>query len=92
MDPRWEKLTELLKNETFPLPYTFKLIGRNTAEFQEACLRLMNQFPGLSQTGARQTSSAQSVSFSFNFTAQNAEEIIRIYQAAQLAPGLLMLL
>ncbi len=92
MDSRWEKLTELLKNETFPLAYTFKLIGRNTAAFQEACLRLMNQFPGLSQSGTRATSSAQSVSFSFAYTAQNADEIVAIYQAAQPMPDLLILL
>jgi putative lipoic acid-binding regulatory protein len=90
--PRWENLMELLRKETFPLAYTLKLIGRNDSAFQEGCLKLMQQHPMLQQTGSRGTSNAQSISITFQFTAQSAEEIIVIYQNASSIPGLLVLL
>lgn len=89
---RWDNLIDLLRKESYPLPYTLKLIGKNHVAFQEGCLRLLHQFPGLQQTGTKSTSSAQSVSFTFEFTASSAEEIIVIYQSASQIPGLLVLL
>ena len=92
MDARWEKLTLLLKNEEFPLPYTLKVIGNNSPAFQEGCLRLMHRFPQLKQTGSRSTSKSLKVSFTFEFTSANAEEIIDVYQAASTMTDILVLL
>jgi hypothetical protein len=77
----YNKLHALLDKETYPLAYTHKFIGRNTARFTTGVQALEAKFPKLTLQTARTSKGEAHLALTYEIVAENAGEIIEILEA-----------
>jgi putative lipoic acid-binding regulatory protein len=87
-----ESLRAALEKEVFPLPYTIKLIGRNTDAFNLGIRGLENAHPKLKLQSQRESDGGKHLAYSFHAVMKSPDEIIEIYRYATAIPDLLVLL
>ena len=89
----YSKMRELLiAQETFPLRFTYKFIGRNTPAFLAAVLRFEGEHPTLTLESSRQSANQQHVSRTYVFDAPNVDVIIEIYKRIEKLEDVLVML
>jgi putative lipoic acid-binding regulatory protein len=84
------KLRALLEEETYPLEYVHKLIGKNEPEFHAALAGLEQEFPELVRQGERMSGSQKHLSVTYVLMAQDVEIILRLVRRSQILPCLLV--
>ncbi|MCM2278416.1 MAG: DUF493 domain-containing protein [Oligoflexia bacterium] len=73
------KLKTLLEEqETFPLDFTLKFIGRNSARFTAAVAVFESEHPGLRLESRRESSAGKHLALTYRMLARNADEIVAI--------------
>lgn len=82
----------LLSQETFPLDYLHKFIGRNSAEFGEGLKHWMQSHPGASCQSDRLSANQAHRAVTFVFQAATVDELIGMLQATDAIPDLVMIL
>lgn len=79
---------ELLRKEhQFPTHYLHKIIGPNNDDFRKAIAGLILTTNGLIQTGEKLSQNGAHVSFTFEFYARAAEEIVFLVERSQKIDG-----
>jgi putative lipoic acid-binding regulatory protein len=77
------RLKALLEDqETFPLQYTFKVIGKNTRDFGSGLAEFEAQFPNLVRQGKRESAEGAHISVTYSVLARDASEITWLYEQA----------
>ncbi|MBC7691189.1 MAG: DUF493 domain-containing protein [Methylotenera sp.] len=75
----YQKFKALLEEqETFPLDYTFKFIGRNTPAFKQGVKEFEEKHPGLTLHVSRISSGGAHLALTYKVIAQTADVIIMI--------------
>jgi putative lipoic acid-binding regulatory protein len=93
MKKDYAKIKELLETqESFPLRFTYKFIGKNSEAFTRAVKRLEHAFPTLKHELSRESSGGKHLSKTYVLTAKDAEAIIEIYRAIELIEDVLVVL
>ena len=92
MTTSFDKLQELLAKETFPLTFTFKVVGRSTEAFRNGARELESLHPGLKLTATRDSAQGNHVSLTYIHEAESAEIIIAVYRSIQALPDVLFML
>ena len=87
-----ETLRAVLEKEKFPLPYTVKLIGKNTDAFNAGIAGFEAAHPSLTLQSRRASGGEKHLAFSYHGVMANAEQIIEIYRSAATLPDLMVLL
>lgn len=80
----YDKLRDLLAAESYPHRYIHKIIGLKSAVFMAEVLRLERLFPKARRVGERESDGSGSQSylaFTYEFQADNADEIIELLKA-----------
>jgi len=91
MPKDYSKIREMLESqETFPLDYVHKLIGKNSAVFEESLKAFESRFPAMRRQFSRPSASGNHLAVTFLFRAQNVDEIIQILEASEQLPDLVM--
>jgi putative lipoic acid-binding regulatory protein len=89
----YSKIRDMLEaQETFPIEYIHKVIGRNTAAFLSSLDRLEAQIPSVSRQVVRPSASNVHVSVTLVLRAENAGEVIRLLEATEKLDDLVMVL
>ena len=89
----YSKLRELLlAQETFPLDYLHKFIGRNTPAFEQGLAVWRAAHPGASCQSDRLSSNQGHRSVTFIFRADSVDELIAMLQATDTIADLVMVL
>lgn len=71
----------LEEQETFPLAYTHKFIGKNTPEFAAAVEGLERRFGALTLEHARLSAGDGHLAMTYQFRAASAQEVIDLLEA-----------
>ena len=79
--PEYNKLHALLDREQYPLRYTHKFIGRNTARFTTSVQALEAKFPKLKLQTARTSKGEAHLALTYEIVAESAAEIIEVLEA-----------
>jgi putative lipoic acid-binding regulatory protein len=79
-------------NFQFPAVYVHKFIGANSAEFRDAVTEFEKKFIGLTRSGEKMSSSNAHVSFTYEYLAANAEDIVSLTVETRAIPGVLYIL
>ena len=82
----------LEKQETFPVQFTYKFIGRNSAEFATSVEKLLKTFPKLQHEMTRKSGSDQHLAMTYLYEAPSAGSIIEVFQAIEKIDDLLIIL
>ena len=91
-DP-YERFKALLEKDLeFPAIYLHKFIGSNTDEFRQSVLEFEKNFTDLTKSGEKLSASQVHVSFTYEYLAKNAEEIVQLTIATKAIPGVLYIL
>ena len=90
--PQYQRLRELLGNETFPHHFPFKFVGKQSAAFEAGVRALETQFPGLVLQTRRQSANQKHLSVTYTLEAESAEIIIEILRAIAVIPDVLIIL
>jgi putative lipoic acid-binding regulatory protein len=91
-DP-YERFKALLnENSEFPGPYTHKFIGANTPEFRKLVSEFESKFIGLTRTGEKTSASGNHVSFTYEYIAASAEDVVELAIKTKEIPGVLYIL
>ncbi len=80
-EDRYEGLKKALEKEKFPLDFTLKLIGKNTADFRDGLLGLEKRY-GLGTGVARPSSEGNKVSVTYTFVADSPNRVVELYREA----------
>lgn len=89
----YSKLKTLLEvEETFPLDFVFKFVGRNSPAFAQSSHGLKTSFPALQETHSRESSGGKHVAKTFSFVAPDAESIVAIFKAIEKLEDVLVVL
>jgi len=89
----YSKIRDLLEaQESFPIEYIHKVIGRNTAAFLASLDRLEAQIPAVRRQSVRPSASNVHLSVTFVLRAENAGEIISLLQATEKLDDLVIVL
>ena len=78
--------------ESFPIDYMHKVIGRNTSAFLNSVAALEKRFPAIRREGVRQSASQGHVSVTWVLRAQNVDEVIALLQETEHLVDLVMVL
>ena len=78
--------------ESFPIDYVHKVIGRNTPAFLESVAALEARVPAVRREGTRQSASQAHISITWVLRAQTADEVIALLQETQALVDLVMVL
>lgn len=74
---QFSRLKALLEQqETFPLDFTLKFIGRNTDRFQKGLQLFENAHPILRMQTRRESAKGNHLAMTYTFSARNADHII----------------
>jgi len=84
--------TLLLAQETFPLDYLHKFIGRKTPAFDRDVAALERNFPGLTQVASRPSADAAHIALTYSYRAPDVDSVIRLLQATDAVADLRMVL
>lgn len=82
----------LEKQESFPLDFVFKFIGRNSSAFQEGVKALQSEHPLLRLQSRRESEGGAHLAMTFQFTANESNEILCIYSRIAEIPDVLVVL
>jgi putative lipoic acid-binding regulatory protein len=82
----------LEKQETFPIHFTYKFIGRNSSAFLDGVEALKKTHPGLKHEMTRKSAKDAHISLTYGFDAESADAIIEIFRAVEKVPDLLIIL
>jgi putative lipoic acid-binding regulatory protein len=89
----YANLKELLEaQESFPLRFTYKFIGQNSARFQAAIQNLETTYPTLRLEGARESAGGKHLAKTYSYPAINADAVIEIFRAIERMEDLLIML
>lgn len=89
----FDKLRQLLnEQETFPLNFVHKFIGRNSPQFAVGVQAFEASFPTLQKQSERKSSGDNHIALTYVFVAQNAEEVIGLLRATDLIDDVLVIL
>jgi putative lipoic acid-binding regulatory protein len=89
---QYDRLRELLLNESFPHLFRFKFVGKNTTVFKSGVQELLNQFPRLQYESERPSKGNRHVAFGYTLAALSADEIIQVLDAISKIPDLVIML
>ena len=78
--------------ESFPLQFTYKFIGRNTANFRTAVTQFEALFPSLKTEGSRLSGNQAHLSMTYSLSAPTAQHIIDVFQAIEKIEDVLIVL
>lgn len=91
--PDTTRLLELLSQESFPLEYLHKFIGKNSPEFKEAVAQLAARFPAVHTQHVRESGKSHAyLAYSFSLTALQPKDVTDLVEATSQLPGLALLL
>lgn len=82
----------LEKQETFPLEFVFKFIGRNTAAFQEGVRALQAEYSALELQARRESQGGGHLAMTFLLKANESNEILCVYSRIAEIPDVLVVL
>jgi len=89
----YSKIRDLLEaQESFPIDYIHKVIGRNTAAFLQSMDRLEAQLPAVRRDTVRPSASQAHVSVTLVLRAESAADVIRLLEATEQLEDLVMVL
>ena len=92
MDP-FARFKDLLnENFQFPATYVHKFIGPNTDEFRSHVANFEKKFIGFVKTGEKLSASSAHVSFTYDYLAANAEDVVSLTIETRNLPGILYIL
>ncbi len=81
----YAKLRELLnQQETFPVDFHLKFVGKNSEAFARGVTRFENEHPQLKETSRRLSAQANHLALSYVFSAKSADHIIAVLERAAL--------
>ena len=93
MSDNFERFKELLNaNFQFPANYMHKFIGANSPEFRDAVKEFEKKFIGLTLVGEKLSSTNLHVSFTYDYLAANAEDVVSLTVETRNIPGVLYIL
>ena len=93
MSENYDRFKELLNaNFQFPANYVHKFIGANTPEFRSAVKEFEKQFIGLTLTGEKLSSTNLHVSFTYDYLAASADDVVELTVKTREVPGVLYIL
>lgn len=81
MSAAYDRLRELLANETFPHVYTHKFIGLKTPGFQASVEEMVLRFPRARLITQRPSGGEKYLAYTYELEAETIEEIIELLQA-----------
>ena len=90
--PQYQRLRELLANETFPHVFPFKFVGKLSDPFEAGVRALETQFPRLVLQSRRQSKNQKHLSLTYTLEAESAEVIIEILRAIAAISDVLFIL
>jgi len=82
----------LEEQETFPMVYLHKFVGRNTPAFALAVAELERNFPGARREKMRASPNQGHLALTYEFSAASADEIIELLRATHLMIDVLVIL
>lgn len=89
----YERLRSLLKEqETFPVDFTVKFVGKNTESFKSGILRFAQEHPTLNETARRESAKGKHLAMTYVFSAKNADHIVAVLERVGLIEDLLIVL
>ena len=89
----YEKIRELLEEqETFPIDFMVKFIGRNSAKFRAGCQAFEARFPALRPQSSRESSGGNHLAQTYILAANGADEVIEVLKATALIDDVLIVL
>jgi hypothetical protein len=89
----YSKIREMLEaQESFPIDYIHKVIGRNTSAFLDSISRLESQFPALRRESLRASASQAHVSATLVLRAGSAAEVVLLLEATEAVKDLVIVL
>ncbi len=89
----YSRIRELLEaQESFPIFYTHKFIGKNSVVFQESLKTLELKFPHLERVSQRQSAKGNHIAMTYRFEAFSAEAIVVVMEATSQLEDVLVLL
>ena len=90
---QFSRLKSLLEQqETFPVDFTVKFIGRNTDRFQEGVSLFERAHPILRMQSRRESSKGNHLAMTYVFTARNADHIISTLEQVAKIEDLMVIL
>jgi putative lipoic acid-binding regulatory protein len=89
----YTKLRQLLEEqETFPLSYLHKFIGRNSPAFAQGLAELEQRFPDLKKQTARKSQGDAHLAMTYVYVARNVDDVIVLLEATDQIEDLLVVL
>lgn len=86
---RYEKIQALLdRAHEFPGPYLHKFIGLNSPGFHAAVAEMESVFPGLTLQTRRESEGGKYSAYTFNFQAENSDQVILLVEVTGNLAGL----
>lgn len=89
---RYESLRKQLKEESWPLRYEHKLIGRCGSLFSDGVRELQNQFPKLETKRLNKSSKGTYLSVTLEILAEDVDEVIALWVASEEIPDVVQVL
>lgn len=87
------RLKNLLKDqESFPIVYLHKIIGRKTPKFEGGLQALEKQFSALERVSERESAAGKHLAVTYHLSAGTPEDVIQLVQATQLLDDLVIVL
>jgi len=89
----FDRIRALLREqESFPLRYTHKIIGKHSAAFRTGADRLLREVPGLRIAFERESSGGAHLAITFEFSAADADQVVRLLELTAEVEDLLVIL
>lgn len=89
----YSRLKELLvEQETFPLTYVHKFIGKNSPQFLQALALWEKKFSKARQISVRLSKGDAHAAVTYEFLADHVDEVIVLLEATDQLPDLIMVL
>jgi putative lipoic acid-binding regulatory protein len=93
MSKDYSRLKELLETqESFPLEFTYKFIGKNTPAFATGVGQFEKAYPKLKLQSSRMSKGDAHVALTYVITAGDADQIIQVFEAISRIPDLHVIL
>jgi putative lipoic acid-binding regulatory protein len=85
---RHRHLRDLLEKEIYPSLFPFKFVGKNSEPFLKGVASLEKMYPNLALQTKRLSRTQQYLSYTYNYPAKSADEIISIFDEISKIPDL----
>jgi putative lipoic acid-binding regulatory protein len=90
--PRYDRLKELLSDESYPHRFTFKFVGKNTPLFDTGLKFFEAECPRLRRQAARPSKGDKHLAMTYVLEALDPDEIIGVYRKIEQIPDILLML